>query len=197
MTPLFQSGVKTDRVVIGKPSTPRQPTILVVEDQEAERAALVRFLKAEHMDAIGVAGAAEALKSMDQPIDLVVCDVRLGASNGIDVLKLWKERRPHTPFLLITAYGEISDAVEAMKAGAENYLVKPVNPTALLAEIRECLESGPGDQGPPCEPLEEMERAAIERALGQCGGNRTHAAQALGISVRTLQRKLKAWRTLS
>jgi DNA-binding NtrC family response regulator len=169
----------------------------VVEDQEAERTALVRFMKVEEIDAIGVEGAAGALESIDQGVDLVLCDVRLGASNGIDLLRVWKQRRPHTPFLLMTAYGEISDAVEAMKAGAENYLVKPVSPTALLAEIRECLEAGEAEAEAPCEPLEEMERAAIERALSQCHGNRTHAAHALGISVRTLQRKLKAWRAVS
>jgi len=171
------------------------PTVLVVEDQQGERAALLRFLKVEHMDAVGAESPLTALQFIDEPIDLVLCDVRLGSSNGIDLLKHWKARRPETPFVLMTAYAEISEAVDAMKAGAENYLVKPVSPAALLAEVRQCLasEAHDGEDG-AFAPLEELERTAIERALHQCRGNRTHTAQALGISVRTLQRKLKAWR---
>src|SRR5438105_13885152 len=64
----------------------------------------------------------------------------MGDHSGIDLLKLWKKRRPTTPFVLITAHGEINSAVEAMKLGAEDYLTKPVNPDELLILIARCIE---------------------------------------------------------
>jgi DNA-binding NtrC family response regulator len=193
--------------------------ILIIEDQPAERETLERFLRAEDYDVVGAAGSGAALQCMDDSFDLVLSDVRLGGDSGMDLLKAWKQRHPRTPFILITAFGEIAAAVEAVKTGAEDYLVKPVRPNELLAKISQSLEaarrqtsaiaagaSGNGNGSKSTSeqrfngadhqasvPLEEIERAAIERTLQDCGGNRTHAAQALGISVRTLQRKLKAW----
>jgi DNA-binding NtrC family response regulator len=142
----------------------------------------------------------------------------MGTVSGLELLKMWKQRQPLTPFILMTAFGEISAAVEALKCGAEDYLVKPINPGDLLAKISQCFQRSenarneglrgrePVDLAPggvsdrPCESLlspgmslEEIERAAIQRTLAECGGNRTRSAQALGISVRTLQRKLKSW----
>jgi DNA-binding NtrC family response regulator len=192
--------------------------ILIIEDQPGERETLERFLRTENYDVVSAAGSRAALECMQDSIDLVLSDVRLGGDSGMDLLRAWKERDPRTPFILITAFGEIAAAVEAVKAGAEDYLVKPVRPSELLSKISRSLEaarrqtsataagaSGNGngsasagrhafnDSPVANVPLEEIERAAIERTLQDCGGNRTHAAQALGISVRTLQRKLKVW----
>jgi DNA-binding NtrC family response regulator len=185
--------------------------ILVVEDQAGEREALVRFLRTEEYDVIGAPSAAAALEQMHEAPDLVLSDVRLGADNGVDLLKTWKRREPGTPFILMTAFGDIASAVEAVKSGAQDYLVKPINPSELLSKISQCLltaqsvaaAGGREDHGGVARataltaPLEQIEREAIERTLEQYGGNRTHAAQALGISVRTLQRKLKAWSAMA
>jgi DNA-binding NtrC family response regulator len=189
-------------------------SILIVEDQPAERESLTRLLRTEKYQVHSVANANSALESMGQPFDLVLSDVRLGGSSGIDLLKMWKSRQPATPFILMTAFGEIQSAVEAVKSGADDYLVKPISPRELLSKISRSVDAARkraagqassnghhnGEQESGNElrfaanvPLEEIERAAIERTLEDCKGNRTHAAQALGISVRTLQRKLKAW----
>jgi DNA-binding NtrC family response regulator len=196
-----------------------RPRILIIEDQPGERETLERFLRAENYDVVSAAGSRRALEFMHESFDLVLSDVRVGGESGMDLLKAWKQRHPRTAFILITAFGEIAAAVEAVKAGAEDYLVKPVRPNELLAKISQGLEAGrrkasataAGTSGNGSSstlggehrlngsdrvanvPLEEIERAAIERTLQDCSGNRTHAAQALGISVRTLQRKLKAW----
>jgi DNA-binding NtrC family response regulator len=188
--------------------------ILIVEDQPAERESLARLLRTENYQVHSVANATSALDSIGQPFDLVLSDVRLGGSSGLDLLKMWKSRLPATPFILMTAFGEIESAVEAVKAGADDYLVKPIRPTELLAKIARSLDAARKRAAGPASsnghhngeqesanglhfaanvPLDEIERAAIERTLEDCKGNRTHAAQALGISVRTLQRKLKAW----
>ena len=185
-------------------------TILIVEDQPAERDSLTRFLRSENYDVIAAANVSSALEHLSDEPDLVLSDVRLGPENGIDLLKTWKRRDAGTPFILMTAFGEIQAAVEAVKAGAEDYMIKPIMPAELLSRISQCLlaprRTGPSARGElhgnghaarANIPLEQIEREAIERTLHQCGGNRTHAAQALGISVRTLQRKLKAWNAVS
>ena len=190
-----------------------QPTVLVVEDQPSERDALSRMLRLAQYNVISAAQPDEALAHVDAPVDLVISDLRLGEMSGLDLLRGWKDRQPDTPFILITAYGDVPSAVEAMKLGAADYMTKPVNPEALLKLIEKWLETSrsggrtaqadqpfgyaaaTGDIGiPPGTSLEELERAAVERALEEHHGNRTHAAKTLGISVRTLQRKLKAWR---
>jgi DNA-binding NtrC family response regulator len=115
------------------------PTILVVEDGPAEREALARVLRLEKYDVLTAGNPDEALKHLNQPIDLVLSDLRMGKTNGLDLLRYWKERRPHTPFIMVTAYGDVESAVAAMKLGAKDYLTKPVNPDALLELIRRCL----------------------------------------------------------
>lgn len=187
-----------------------QSRILIVEDKENEREALVRMLRQEEYAVCAAANPEEALGHLEEQVDLIVSDLRMGANSGIDLLRFWKSRRPETPVILMTAYGEVGSAVEAMKLGANDYLMKPVNPEELLVRIGQCIENHPPEEIPPQErpsdgseerpgngnggtSLRELQRAAIERALQESQGHRTHAAEALGISVRTLQRKLKAW----
>jgi DNA-binding NtrC family response regulator len=122
--------------------------ILVVEDQEAERSALERVLRVAQYDVVASASAEEALDWRDQPIDLVISDLRMGRQSGIDLLMQWREIRPETPFILATAFGDVDSAVRAMKLGASDYLTKPVDPSRLLSSIRQVLISPP-----PAAPL--------------------------------------------
>ena len=181
------------------------PTILVVEDRQSEREALARMLRMAQYNVLVAENPETAITHLDAHVDLVLSDLKMGTYGGLDLLRAWKERRPHTPFILVTAYGEVDSAVEAMKRGAADYMTKPVDPERLLALIRKWLQTaaqrtaigvdGHGGNGiPDGASLEELERLAVEKALEQHHGNRTHAAKTLGISVRTLQRKLKAWR---
>jgi len=192
-------------------------TILVVaqrDDSERVR----RALEADHYDVLHADNADEALRQFDQPIDLVVCDLCVRGELCHELMRRWHEMRPTTPFVLLAESGSVSDAIEAMKHGAADYITKPINGDELLVRVVKWLESsrkderlqqlesrldhshsngnqnGSGIDIPAGTSLEELERAAVERALEQHAGNRTHAAKTLGISVRTLQRKLKAWR---
>lgn len=188
--------------------------ILVVEDEPLERQAMATLLRVEGYEAFPARGMREALDYLNHRIDVVVSDLLLQDESGIDVLRAWKRERPDTPFIIVSAVAEISRAVEAVKEGAEDYITKPFRPEELLARIAQCVEMAhtafaqelqvpvphfasrqdalrldlPADAS-----MEEIERAAIERALQKHQGNRTRAAHSLGISVRTLQRKLKAW----
>src|SRR4249920_485260 len=92
--------------------------ILVVEDQETERAALARFLRSEGYQVRMSANAAEALSLVNEPIDLVVSDLCMGRQSGLDLLRAWRQQRRITPFIILTAFGQVESAVTAMKLGA-------------------------------------------------------------------------------
>jgi len=114
-------------------------TILVVEDQVREREALSRLLKSEGYQTISASNRPEAIKAFRDPVDLVVCDLRLGADDGLDVLRQWREAKPSVPVLMVTAFGDIHSAVEAMKLGASDYLTKPLKPDELLMLLNRYL----------------------------------------------------------
>jgi len=149
----------------------------------------------------------DALAHVNDAVALVICEIKSADVNGLELMQKWKQQRSATPFLMLAEGRDVAAVVEAMKLGADDCIVKPVNALELRAAATELLKksrggSQPGDRFtrrrpqidiPPDTSLEDLERAAVEQALLQHQGNRTHAARTLGISVRTLQRKLKAW----
>jgi DNA-binding NtrC family response regulator len=173
----------------------QKPRILVVEDGEADRETLERILIFERFAVLTAASVEEALMMIEKPIDLVISDLRLGRQTGIDLLRTWHARRPLTPFIMITAFGEVDSAVTAMKLGAKDYLVKPFDPVRLMAQVRVALANAVDTHALEVTGvrLETIKKAAMVQALDRFSGNRTHAAQFLGISVRTLRRKLREW----
>ena len=114
-------------------------SILVVEDQIRERDAMIRLLRSEGYRATGASNQREAIQAFDSPIDLVVCDLRLGQDDGLTVLRRWRSEKPTVPVLMVTAYGDIHSAVEAMKLGAADYLTKPLKPEELLVLLNRYL----------------------------------------------------------
>ncbi len=122
------------------------PRILIVEDQECEREALSRLLRMEQFDVIAAENPKEAIEHLDERVDLVISDLRMGNTSGIDLLRYWRSRRRQTPFVMLTAYGDVNTAVEAMKLGAEDYLSKPVNPEELLLLVNRCLDARRKDE---------------------------------------------------
>ncbi len=197
-------------------STTQSKILVVTEGDDSEF--VTRALEAEHYTVLLANNAEEVLDQVDQQIDLVVCDLCVRGELCHELMRRWHDKRPTTPFLLLADSGCVADAIEAMKHGAADYITKPVNGDELLVRVVKWLESSRKDERlqqlesrldqshsevgkngssidiPAGTSLEELERAAVERALEQHAGNRTHAAKTLGISVRTLQRKLKAWR---
>lgn len=114
-------------------------SILIVEDQAGERQAMRRLLRTEGY-LVHVASSLTEAKSMtDASIDLVITDLRLGRQSGIELLGHWHATRPSTPFIFVTAYGDIETAVEAMKLGALDYLTKPLQPEELLVLLNRYL----------------------------------------------------------
>src|SRR6476469_2604763 len=115
--------------------------ILVVEDSETERRALTQILKSEGFNVFAAEDADRALSYADEGIDVVISDVRLGDVSGMDLLSHWKKRVPETQIILLTGYSSVNDAIKAMKAGAYDYLTKPVNAEELVLIVRRAIES--------------------------------------------------------
>jgi len=120
--------------------------ILVVEDHETERRAVSSILKSEGFTVHGAESADKAMGYMDENIDLVLTDLRLGDVSGIDLLHLWKKKKPDTQFIVVTGNSSINSAVEAIKAGAFDYIAKPINSDELLMLIRRALEFSQKDK---------------------------------------------------
>lgn len=110
--------------------------VLVVEDDEDLREALCDTLKLSGYKVLSAQDGEAALRTMaQQPIGLVVSDVMMSPMDGHTLLKRIKASTPHIPVLLMTAYGMIEKAVEAMRDGASDYLTKPFDANKLLAQV--------------------------------------------------------------
>ncbi|HUY31621.1 MAG TPA: sigma-54 dependent transcriptional regulator [Pirellulales bacterium] len=148
-----------------------RPAVLVVEDHPSERRAMTRLLRMERYDVLTARNAQEALEHLRQPVGLVISDLRLGTISGVDLLRQWKAQRPETPFLLVTAFGEIDSAVSAMKLGAEDYLTKPVDPDQLLRLVDDVFRrqgTGRPARGPTAGAEPGAERGpALARIIGE------------------------------
>src|SRR5271170_1159717 len=91
--------------------------VLVVEDNEVERRAVSQILKSEGFTVLGAENADKAIGYIDENIDVVLSDLNLGDVSGLDLLGVWKKRRPDTQFILLTGQSSIDRAVEAIKGG--------------------------------------------------------------------------------
>lgn len=117
--------------------------ILVVEDEEPQRALLGDILRGAGYRVEALLGSAEeALDTLERgPVDLVLCDWRLPGMNGMQLFQVVHERWPETAFVIVTAYGTIARAVEAVRSGADDYLPKPFERQALLLAVERSLRS--------------------------------------------------------
>src|SRR5256714_12326164 len=115
--------------------------LLVVEDDELERKALISRLKSEGFIVFGAENADKAFSYIDENINVVLSDLHMGDVSGLDLLNLWKQRKPDTHFIVITGEPSSSAAVQAMKAGAYDYVSKPINIDELTLLIKRAIDS--------------------------------------------------------
>ena len=120
----------------------RSTRILVVDDKQSFRFMIKGYLDDAGYQAVCAACGAEALEQLEQePFDLVLSDMIMPEMDGAVLLREVRSRHPHIPFVLITAHGTVESAVTAMKEGANDYLLKPLNRTELLMVVERLLEN--------------------------------------------------------
>lgn len=167
-------------------------TILAVDDNPAILTALRICLG-------GMFGRVLTLDSPDSIVttlereraDAVLLDMNFapGVNSGRDGL-LWLravvKRFPGLPVVLMTAYADIQLAVQGMQQGAADFVTKPWDNDELKAKLRDAI-----NRSRQIEPLDLMEREHVQKAVEQCGGNMSRAAEMLGITRQTLYAKMK------
>lgn len=115
--------------------------ILIVDDDRDNRELLTEALNKEGYETVAAASGEEACqKAGEQEFRLIVSDIQMGAISGIELLKWFRKEIPHTPVVLLTAFGSVETAIEAMKQGAFDYLTKPINLSELLVVVARALE---------------------------------------------------------
>jgi two-component system response regulator RegA len=163
--------------------------VLVVEDDAVYRGALCRALRREGFEPIEAEGVESATRMVtERPVELALIDLNLGDGSGIDVVRALGRVAPACRSVVLTAYGTIPTAVEAMRAGAVDFRTKPISTAELVEALRRAEETV---TEPAMEPLDQAEREHIHRVLDATGGNISEAARRLGLHRRTLQRKLQ------
>lgn len=167
------------------------PLLLLVEDDDALRTRLARAFAARGIDVRQAPNCrdAEAIAREDPP-EMVVLDLRMPDSNGLDLIPTLIQIDPNTRIVVLTGYGSVATAIEAVRRGATHYLTKPADADEILA----AFDRGAGARAdtPRLQPmsLDRVEWEHINRVLVDCQGNISEAARVLQIHRRSLQRKL-------
>jgi two-component system, response regulator RegA len=174
-------------------------SLLLVEDDDRLRERLVRALTERGFETreAGDVQAAVAAAQQESP-EYVLVDLRVPGGSGLDVVREIKAIDPATTIVVLTGYGSIATAVEAVRLGAAEYLTKPADADQIVAALTRTSAgaAGGGDEGPEHVPsLARVEWEHINRVLTDCGGNISKAARLLGIHRRSLQRKLERYPT--
>ncbi|GAB4344282.1 MAG: sigma-54 dependent transcriptional regulator [Candidatus Abyssubacteria bacterium] len=115
--------------------------ILVVDDEEAQREIIADVLTRAKYDIRQASNVHEAVEEINRErLDLIITDLRMDNGSGMDVLREAKRLSPETEIIVMTAYGSIESAVEAMRQGAYDYVTKPFDKSVLLVCVRKALE---------------------------------------------------------
>jgi DNA-binding response OmpR family regulator len=118
-------------------------TVLVVDDEQVLRATLARILQRAGCVTIGAPDGVQAMQLLaNTTFDLVYLDLYLPDQDGIQVLKDIRQNYPRLPVIMLTGNGSLQSAVEALRLGATDYLLKPFNPSELEALTRHILQEG-------------------------------------------------------
>lgn len=178
------------------PAKSLSTSILIVDDDEILRNRLGRAFRERGFDVRLAANVDEAVASArtDSP-ELAVVDLRMPGRSGLELISELKALDPATKIVVLTGYGSIANAVDAVRLGATYYLPKPADVDDILTAFSRAenppLKPPPSDYAAPSLARAEWEH--INRVLSDCGGNISEAARRLDIHRRSLQRKLQKY----
>ena len=170
---------------------------LILDDNDVFAAALARSLtRRGYRATVAHSGEAALAAARAQHFDYATIDLQLDRDSGLQWIAPLRQALPTARLLVLTGYASIATTVQAIKAGADNYLAKPANVDSILSALAhgESGEQGsaPGlaaDEGTPLS-LDRLEWEHIQRVLAEHQGNISSTARALNMHRRTLQRKL-------
>lgn len=169
------------------------PSILIVDDDRVLRERLQRAFQARGYDVRAAADVDEALAAARaEAPEYALVDLRMPGGSGLDLVRVLHEIDATTRIVVLTGYGSIATALDAVRLGATHYLAKPADVHDIVAafERREApSEPLPVDFHAPSLARAEWEH--INRVLSDCGSNISEAARRLGMHRRSLQRKLQ------
>jgi two-component system response regulator RegA len=168
--------------------------MLVVDDDQTFRTRLIKALSTRGYDTYDAA-------SVDQGIELArrvkpdhaIVDLRMPGQSGLVLISELVQIRPDIQVIVMTGYGSIATAVEAMRRGAMDYLQKPCDADQIVAAFDRAGEQDSGtptNEGELVPTLARVEWEHIQRVLADTGGNISEAARRLKMHRRSLQRKL-------
>lgn len=166
--------------------------VLLVDDDPVFLQTLGRSLARKGLRVDAAEDSEQALALLaKQSYTLVLLDLNLAGESGLELLQRLISLRPGQRIVMLTAYASIATAVEAVKAGADNYLCKPINTTEIMnlfadAELNDSVEIA----GTPLS-VDRLEWEHLQKVLMDHNGNISATARALNMHRRTLQRKLQ------
>ena len=166
-------------------------TLLVVDDDEPFRTRLAQAMRQRGYDVVTAAGVREALAQVEEePPAFAVVDLRLLDGYGLDVVPELRAARPDMRIVILTGYGNIASTVQAVKAGAVDYLAKPADADEVDAALRAL--PGAAHPPPPERPMsaDRVRWEHINRVYELCDRNVSETARRLNMHRRTLQRIL-------
>src|SRR5208282_5235857 len=118
-----------------------EPTILVVDDEPESLSVMSESLERVGFHVVQAKSGAEAFQFLTaNDVDVVLTDLKMPTIDGMEILTAARKNDPNTAVIIITGYGTIETAVEAMKAGAFHYLTKPINVEELRLTVKKALE---------------------------------------------------------
>ncbi|MBX7187533.1 MAG: response regulator [Vicinamibacteria bacterium] len=167
-------------------------SLLVVDDDEVFRSRLVLALRARQYEVREAGDAETAMRlAREEPPERALVDLRIPGGSGLDLVRDLKAIDPATEIVVLTGYGSIATAMEAVRLGARDYLTKPTDADRIVVALEGAREGrGSGEDAEETPSLARVEWEHIQRVLADCDGNVSEAARRLGVHRRSLQRKL-------
>lgn len=166
--------------------------VLLIDDDDNFTSSLVLEFKDRQIDVLAFNKFSDIPTSAIQNGTHAIVDLRLKGENGLNILISLREKNPSIRMIMLTGFGTISTAVEAMKLGAINYLAKPISFDLLLHTMQN-LDPVEIELSESEMTLAEKEREYIEYVLVKCDGNISKAAKILGLHRQSLQRMLRKY----
>jgi two-component system response regulator RegA len=169
---------------------PSERSLLIVEDDKSFLQRLAKALESRGFEVTTAESVADGLRQVEQSAPaFAVVDMRLADGNGLEVISALKRKRPEARGIILTGYGNIATAVNAVKLGAVDYLAKPADADDVVAAL---LALDNDKIAPPENPMsaDRVRWEHIQRIYELCDRNVSETARRLNMHRRTLQRIL-------